>query len=215
MFNSIEERIQRLEMAAEAQRLIGLYSSRLSLKQFDKIPELFALDQPQVRAEMLWGVYENAEGIDRLYNGLYPSLSAKGQGRIEASLQAMEVPIIAPAKDGKTVKAVWVCPGYATIAEPSGQRNGYWSWQKYACDFIMTQRELKIWHLHVYGLFECKYMTNDVVASGSITVTDTIPPEYAPDREPTTKFDLSDTSIYPYAPAIPKPYTVFDQDYAY
>lgn len=215
MFDSMEERVSRLEMAAEAQRLIGLYSSYMTLKEFQKIPELFAMDAQQTYAEMLWGVYDGADGVRRLYEGLFPALEASGEKQVVEALQAMEVPIITAAQDGKTAKAVWVCPGYATVMGKDGVKTGYWSWQKCACDFLRTDAGVKIWHLHIYGLFECAYGTSDVLPSGTVAYGSSIPAAFAPDRPPTTRFDLSDDSIYPYTPAIPKPYTVFDQDYAY
>lgn len=215
MFDSMEERVSRLEMAAEAQRLIGLYSSYVTLKEFQKIPALFALDAQQTYAEMLWGVYDGADGIRRLYEGLFPALESTGENQVIEALQAMEVPVITPARDGKTAKAIWVCPGYATIMGKDGVQTGYWSWQKCACDFLQTEQGTKIWHLHIYGLFECAYGTSNVLPSGTVGYGSDIPAAYTPDRAPTTHFHLSDHSIYPYTPAVPKPYTVFDQDYAY
>jgi hypothetical protein len=215
MFDSMEERVSRLEMVAEAKRLMGLYSYYMTQKQFQKIPALFAQQTQQTYAEMLWGVYEGKAGLDRLYCGLFPALEDSGEYQVIASLQALEVPIITAARDGKTAKGVWVSPGYATVSEENGRQTGYWSWQKYGCDFLRVGQELKIWHLHVYGLFENAYGTTEVLPSGTVAYGRNIPPEFSPDRPPTTRFDLSDVSIYPYAPAVPKPYTVFDQDYAY
>ncbi len=80
--------------------------------------------------------------------------------------------------------------------------------QKCGCDCIVTDRGLKIWHPHIYGLFETAYGSDDLFESG-ITGQDpgTLPP--------TMSFHLSPDSIYPYAPENPKPYTVFDMDRAY
>ena len=214
MFDSMEDRVRRLELYTEAQRLIGLYSSYMSLKEFDRIPALFALGSENLRAEMLWGVYDGDAGIQRLYNGLFPALAA-AEGPASEELQGMEVPIIQVAKDCLTVKGVWVCPGYLTVTGADGKNRAYWSWQKCACDFLVVGGELKIWHLHIYGLFESLYGTTDVQSSGSVKYAGTIPDAFAPDRPPTTRFDLSTESIYPYAPAVPRAYTVFDQDFAY
>jgi len=213
MFDSTEERVRRVELYLEAQRIMGLYANYLSTGEFGKIPELFALDVPTVRAEMLWGVYRDAEGIRRLYEGYFPALAGKEAPGTE-HLQALEVPIIKVAKDCKTVKGVWVCPGYIT-AEKDGKFSGYWSWQKCACDFIVTEQGLKIWHFHVYGLFESLYGTTAVMPSGTVRFAGEISAEFAPDGPPTTTFPLSRESIYPYEPAVPAAYTVFDLDYAY
>lgn len=214
MFDSIEERVRRVELYLEAQRIIGLYADYMSEGRFAEIPGLFALDTPTLRAEMLWGVYQGTEGIHRLYGGLFPALR-KQETQGTEQLQAMEVPIIKVAKDQKTVKAVWVCPGYITAPDAAGVLQSYWSWQKCACDFIATDQGLKIWHLHIYGLFECLYGTSQVLPSGTIRFSGAIPEEFSPDAPSTTTFPLSRDSIYPYAPAVPPAYTVFDQDYAY
>ncbi len=214
MFDSLEERVRRVELYLEAQRIIGLYANYMDAGQFEKIPDLFAMDIPTLRCEMLWGVYQGSEGINRLYNGYFPYLRAKGSAG-DKNLQAMEVPIIKVAKDCKTVKGVWVCPGYITTTDENGETRGYWSWQKCACDFIVTEQGLKMWHFHVYGLFESLYGTTDVLPSGTVLFNRDIPREYAPDAPPTTAFDLSKDSVYPYAPAVPDAYTVFDQDYSY
>lgn len=214
MFDSMEERVRRVELYLEAQRIIGLYANYLAESCFEKIPDLFALGTPTLRAEMLWGVYQSEAGIRRLYEGFLPALKEKEAPGSE-HLQAMEVPIIKVAKDQKTVKAVWVCPGYITAADEAGKLQSYWSWQKCACDFIVTDAGLKIWHFHVYGLFECLYGTSEVLPSGTVRFSGKIPTEFAPDSPPTTVFPLSRDSIYPYEPAVPSTYTVFDQDYAY
>lgn len=213
MFDSTEERVRRVELYLEAQRIIGLYANYMAAGEFDKITDLFALDMPTLRAEMLWGVYEGREGIKRLYGGYFPS-TCEGKDPQEERLQAMEVPIIKVAKDCRTVKGIWVCPGYITTVDGDGKK-GYWSWQKCACDFIVTEQGLKIWHFHVYGLFESLYGTTETLPSGTIRYSKEIPEKFAPDAPPTTRFDLSRESIYPYEPAVPAAYTVFDSDYAY
>ena len=214
MTNELEKRVERLELAAEAQRLIGLYANYMEQKEYGKIVDLFALGMPNLCAEMLWGCYDGDEGIRRLYLDLMPALTQENSGAVAAWAQTMEVPVIQPAKDRQTVKAVWVSPGYTAVWENGGV-TGYWSWQKYACDFIRTDNGLKIWHLHVYGLFEGLYDTADVQSSGKMFEGNAAIREFPPDRGPTTEFILSEDSIYPYTPAIPKPYYVFDQDDRY
>lgn len=211
--NSFEVRITRLELLAEAQRLMGLYSNFMAEKRFEQIPKLFALDVPTVRAEMLWGVYDGKESIHRLYTKLFPDTVDGAPGRIAERVQSLEVPIITAARDALTAKGVWVGPGYMNLVDDGGNRKGYWSWQKYAADFIRTDQGLKIWHLHVYGLFESEYGSGEICASGTYGCH--IPEYCQPDRAPTTSFQVSPDSVYPYEPAVPKPYSVFDPDYSY
>ena len=206
-------RITRLELIAGAQRLMGLYSNFMAAKQYGRIPALFALETPTVRAEMLWGVYEREESIRKLYTDLFPHLTENVPGRIASQVQSLEVPIITAAKDCQTAKGVWVSPGFMNIRNPDGTETGCWSWQKYAADFIRTEQGLKIWHLHVYGLFESEYGSEDIHPAGTFGMD--IPPALTPDRAPTTPFRLSADSVYPYEPAVPKPYSVYDPDYGY
>lgn len=217
MKDTLQDRVFRLEAINEAQRIIGLYSNYMTMGRYSQARELFASGMDDVRAEMLWGVYDGKDSLDRLYNGLFPKLDAlKGQDHVELCVQSMEVPVITPAQDCKTVKAVWVSPGFMNIVNSDGKLTAYWSWQKYACDFIFENGAWKIWHLHVYGMFESKYGDNMVWPSGTFGYTgNQLPEDLAPDHCPTTSFSLSPTSTNPYAPAVPKPYTVFDGDLAY
>lgn len=215
MRKTLEDRIFKLEAVNEVQRLIGLYSSYMTLKSYDSVAGLFAQDYPDVHAEMLWGRYLGKEGVDRLYRGYYEHLGEIGEETaLLDSVQSMEVPVITVAEDLKTAKGVWVSPGYILLKDDCGKQAAYWSWQKYGCDFIYTQSGWRIWHLRVYGLFEAEYGTPTVFPSGTFG-TDSAMAEFAPDEPPTSSFNLSPKSINPYAPAIPKPYFAFDGDYSY
>ena len=215
MNNSMEDRVLRLEAAAQIQYLVGRYSNLLTLERFSEIPALFALDYPDTRAEMLWGVYRGGDGVRRLYGEVLPQ-TAGAQSGLDAVVHALETPVITVARDGRTGKGVWVSPGYLIRTEPGGEKKGYWSWQKYGADFIFLEGRWYIWHLHVYGLFEAEYATGAIRPSGTYGCAMGVPEKtLAADGAPTTVFDLSPDSVYPYAPAVPTAYTVFDGDKAY
>ena len=203
---SDEARVTRLELAAEAQRLMGVYAEYLSSGRFDEIPGLFALETPTVRAELLSGVYAGPEEIRNAYAALLPA-----GGTILEGVQSLETPVIRAAGDCQTVKGVWVSPGYRTIRLGDGTPAGVFAWRKYAADFVVTRDGLRIWHLHEYGLFDSVWGSGEIRTAGVLEGTLTLPAG----TPPTTPFSLSEDSVYPYEPAVPRQYGVYDPDYGY
>ena len=203
---SDEARVTRLELAAEAQRLMGVYAEYLWSGRFDEIPGLFALETPTVRAELLSGVYAGPEEIRNAYAALLPA-----GGTILEGVQSLETPVIRAAGDCQTVKGVWVSPGYRTIRLGDGTTAGVFAWRKYAADFIVTRDGLRIWHLHEYGLFDSVWGSGEIRTAGVLDGTLTLPAG----TPPTTPFSLSEDSVYPYEPAVPRQYGVYDPDYGY
>lgn len=207
---SAEARVLRLELIAEAQRLMGEFNTRVNMDQLAQIPELFALNAPTVRVETIHGVYNGCNSIRRLYNSS-PALPSDHISIQPDQIQSLETPIITAAGDCQTVRGVWVSPGFLNVTGDNGSKTGCWSWRKYAADFIVDNGKLKIWHLHEYGLFESQYGSEAICSSGTFSRHHAI----APDHTPTTSFQLSEDSVYPYSPAVPRQYHVFDPDYSY
>ncbi len=207
---SPDARVLRLELTAEAQRLMGEFTARINTGRLAQIPELFAANTPTVRVETIQGVYDGYSSIKRLYDSL-PGMPAGHTGFPPDRIQSLETPIIRAAGDCQTARGVWVSPGFLNVTDSSGSKKGCWSWRKYAADFIMENDTLKIWHLHEYGLFESQYGSEAICASGTFSQQHAADP----DRAPTTPFHLSEDSVYPYTPAVPGQYRVFDPDLSY
>lgn len=74
--------------------------------------------------EALVKVYPEVEGMDR-------------RGLIEHSIHMLASPLMEIAADGQSMKCIWYTPGaiFSTI-NPSGKKEGLWTWERYAADFI-------------------------------------------------------------------------------
>lgn len=188
MNSTYEARIFKLKTNAELQRIMGAYSSHLSGGCFDKIIEMFSCEHEDVRAEMLWGIYDGYEGICRLYNGLYRHEMTSDGKELRAGVLAvhsMNTPVIAIADNCLTARGLWTSPGLMTVSKSDTQKSlqSYWTWQKYGCDFIYENETWKIWHLHVFELFTARYEKS--WADGSVIYPLTEAAErFAPDRPP-------------------------------
>jgi hypothetical protein len=207
---SLDARVFWLSANAELQRIMAAYSNYLSGGQFTKIVQMFSNEQDDVRAEMLWGIYDGYESIQRLYCGLYRQVLCGGKEEKllpgVLAVHGVNTPLIAVARDGATAKGLWVSPGLCTLRSPEG-RNGlqsYWSWQRIGCDFIYENERWKIWHLHHFTLFTTPYeqsWTEEV----PLPVMQGLPKALGPDR-PTNREAI---------PQPPMPYDTFCAEEAY
>ena len=205
-------RISRLEAVHQVQNVMGRYSFLHSANMHRESMELFALDLPDVRAEMMWGVYEGRDGLERLYPGYHAWVDGDAKGKMH--MHTLTTPIIEVADDAKTAKAVWLSPGHETMAFVTESNEAMWAWCKYGADFILVDGEWKIWHLHVYGLFMSPYNTSWVDApapEGGPPLDD----RFLPDRPPTTFWMYSPDVVYANEPAPPEPYATFDPGQAF
>lgn len=215
MAETLEElslRIARLEAVHQVQNVMGRYSFLHSANMHQESVELFALELPDVRAEMMWGVYEGKESLLRLYPGYHHWVDGDAKGKMH--MHTLTTPIIEVAADAKTAKAVWISPGHETMAFVAESNEAMWAWCKYGADFIKIDGVWKIWHLHVYGLFMSPYNTSWVDApapEGEPPMLD----EYRPDRPPTTNWMYAPDLVYPNEPAPPTPFAVFDPETAF
>jgi hypothetical protein len=221
--DSLAARLERAEAINAAQNLMGKYSYYHTASKHKECLDLFAMKTPDVRVEMVWGVYKGAESIKRLYPGFHAWADDDGIGRM--FLHTMTTQVIEVAKDGKTAKGVWVSPGVETMPKDRKMTTDTkidtrWSWIKYAADFIKEDGEWKIWHLHVYGLFsappgkdwqDVPFDYDKIVKYGQ-----TLPVEFRPDAPPTTRLWKYQRTVRPeLVPAPPLPYTTFDPATAY
>jgi len=210
--DKLYETALKLEARAEVENLMGRYAFMLTAGMYDEICGLFTQNQPDVRAEMNWGVYEGYSGILRCYAN-YHKNEICGPGVM--AVHALTTPVIEVAGDHKTAKAVWVSPGNITGGMFSHDKvlRAYWAWMRYGCDFIYED-VWKIWHLHVYGLFMSQFDKSWTEQGDAHEMPD-FPPEYAPDRPPTYSWAYSANGCTENVPAPPKPYMTFDRNDEY
>lgn len=210
--DDLARRIARMEAVHEVQNVMGRYSFLHSANMHRETMELFALELPDVRAEMMWGVYEGAESIERLYPGYHAWVDGDARGKMH--MHTLTTPIIEVDRDATTAQGVWISPGHETMAFVTESNEAMWAWCKYGADFIRIDGVWKIWHLHVYGLFMSPYNTSWVDAAepeGGPPLDD----RFEPDRPATTHWMYSPDVVYANEPAPPRPYDVFDDDRAF
>lgn len=210
---NLEQRIAKMEAVHEIQNLMGRYSFWHSANMHKECETLFALDTPDVRAEMMWGVYEGAEGIRRCYSGFHVWADGDPTGKMH--MHTLTTPVIEVASDLETARGVWVSPGHETGPDFHNPGSTHpvanWAWCKYGCDFVLENGVWKIWHLHVFGLFMAPYNASWVEAGDDMDPDDLppLPPEYAPDRRWTTHWNYRPDQVYVNEPAPPDRYGTF------
>ncbi|MEE3649781.1 MULTISPECIES: nuclear transport factor 2 family protein [unclassified Brenneria] len=212
-----EQRIERAEAVTAIQNVLGRYVFLHTANKHKEAEQLFALKTPGLRVEMMWGVYEGAESIQRLYSGYHVWADTNKQGEYAKGtlhIHTLTTPIVEVAGDLNTAKAVWMSPGVET-ALMNDELTANWGWMKYGADFIKEDGEWKIWHLHVYSLFfspfESSWVKQRIDAAGEMP----LPKAFQPDRKPTTTWDYRPDRQAVLEPVPPVPYWTFDETTAY
>jgi hypothetical protein len=219
----LQARLDRSEAVTAVSNLMGRYSYLHTASKHTECLDLFAMKTPDVRVEMVWGVYKGPDSIRRLYPGFHAWSDDDGVGRM--FIHTMSTPVIEVARDGKTAKGVWISPGEETMPKDrkvtkDTKFDTRWSWIKYAADFIKEDGEWKIWHLHVYGLFSAPpgkdWQDVPFDPKKVVDYAKTLPKEFQPDAPPTTPLWKYRRDARPeLVPAPPVPYDTFDPKTAY
>lgn len=213
---TLEQRIERLEAVHEIQNVMGRYSYWHTANMHKQCLSLFALKTPGVRAEMMWGVYEGPESLERLYPGYHTWVDGDTKGVMH--MHTLTTPVIEVAADLRTARAVWISPGHETMSFSAGgppTPEAFWAWCKYGCDFVREDGEWKIWHLHVYGIFLAPYGRSWVEQPEDLVEAPPMLDEHRPDRPPTTHWQFMPDRVYVNQPDPPAPYGTFDAATAY
>ncbi|MFT4190636.1 MAG: nuclear transport factor 2 family protein [Comamonas sp.] len=213
-----EQRIDRIEAVTAVTNTLGRYVFLHTANRHADAEKLFALKTPGTRVEMMWGVYEGAQSIKRLYSGYHvwadTNLKTGEYAKGTMHIHTLTTPIVEVAGDLKTAKAVWMSPGVETV-RINDELSANWGWMKYGADFIKEDGEWKIWHLHVYSLFfspfETSWVKQRIDAAGELPM----PKEFYPDRKPTTNWDYRPDRSTVLEPVPPVPYWSFDDATAY
>jgi len=210
----LKKEVRRLRDVNEISNLMCMYEYKMTGGRFEDVVGMFALKQPDVRAEMKWGVYEGAEAIKKLYLIIHKDLMKIGATPGGMPMLPNTSPVIEVAEDGRTAKGLWTCPGidtgnYGQPVRPFAN----WAWAKRGTDFIKEDGKWKIWHYHVYAVFFTRF---DVPwTEGDAHPPAEFPPELRATRPPTCDTGYAIDKIIPYLPEAPEPYTTFEQSKAY
>ncbi|WP_120429727.1 nuclear transport factor 2 family protein [Acinetobacter baylyi] len=211
------QRLERLESYNQVKNVMGSFVYLLNATHFNEIPNLFALDQKDVRSEMAWGVYEGASSIKRLYTKEVAQPEQVNEGKGQLNVYNLTTPVIEVAKDLKTAKGVWIVPSVNTGYYTSDKITANWGYTKYAADFINVNGEWKIWHLHQYGIFMTPYEKSWMQPRVKPKAGEKPPSfiSFNPDHPSTTHWNYSSESKPELVPVPPKPYEQFNPKDAY
>lgn len=136
-------------------------------------------------------------------------------------------PLIEVARDGKTAKGMWYCPGADTQSEADGQMHLCWHYVRYVADFIKEEDDWKLWHLFRGSEFRFEMGHAYIPATGMKPLPDATVYSQNPatagmplGRELKQKYDLP---IHLYSidygwsqyPVVPVPYEHFEETFSY
>jgi hypothetical protein len=160
-------------------------------------------------------VWDGAESVQRLYTDVHNYLEKERTDPRGTMMQhTLTTPVIEVAGDGKTAKGVWISPGHET-QRIGDDLQAYWCWVYYGVDFVKEDGEWKIWHHHVYLIFQTPYEKSWVEASEFPAVAEKLDDRLKPDRPNTYDWRYTTTGLPEYEPAPPDPYETWDESTAY
>ncbi|MBB6082999.1 nuclear transport factor 2 family protein [Castellaniella defragrans] len=151
----IERRIARLESFRDICNLQGRYNHYMQTGQLaEKIPELFALSRPDVKAEMCdSGLWEGAEGVMRLFGHMGAKYSMRGALMVHMLL----TPVVEISEDGQTARGMWNSLGTNTYVKDDGTLDAMWQLGKYDLTFCREEGMWKYLEFRWYVIFRSPY----------------------------------------------------------
>ena len=161
----------------------------------------FALDEPDLWVEYAdEGRFTGREALRALLDAVMGKKRAVGEG---ATL-FLTTPVIEVAGDGESAQGVWWCPIPMTALAEGGKTQAIWAFGSVAVDFLLLKGEWKIWHLHYFRVFKCKYEMGWV---DDLSMINRLNLPAHPLSEPCTYHNpYSPLSIRDGIPAAPRPY---------
>ena len=206
-----EELVVRTADEIAIKNIMGKYTYWLFAREYDRISELFAQKTEGTRAQIAnWGIYRGTQGVRRLFSGVMKYIDG-GVGCFYCD--PITTPCIEVAGDGKTAKGLWIVTGAETTREADGNHQAYWSWARYAVDFVKEDGSWRIWHFNLIGLFRTRFGVTWVGAPENWRPE--LPDELKPDDESGYTWyyrtDVKTENI----PAPPDPYWTFDETFSY
>jgi len=206
----LEHEVHRLQAFVEIQNLMSKYEYFHASENHQETADMFTKNCPDVRAEMQWGVYEGNESIQRMYVDYHTDC---GQPIMPGKFGMLPVvnPLIEVAKDCQTAKGMWISIGFVHMPgrSPEDKPETRRAWCKYGIDFKKEDGVWKFWHVQVYDIMFVSWRADSLVEHKPQNRQ--LPPEIAPDRPPTYRWNFSPTSVVENVPPPPEPYDTFDE----
>jgi hypothetical protein len=152
---STKARIQRIEDYLEISNLQGRYNHYLQTGQLrEKTPELFALDHPDVKAEMAdSGLWEGRDGVLQLFQRLGGKYSIEGS----LMLHMLMTPVIEVDEDGARARGMWNSLGANTVIGDDGELQAIWQAGKYDIVFCRVDGRWRYLDFRWYVIFRTPY----------------------------------------------------------
>jgi len=218
----LKDEITQLELEAERIEAVTACANLANKYQFyhctrsggTEEAHLFALKSPGACVEMVWGIYDEPEGVIRWKVG-------EGYGKAPGPIifvgmgHGMTTPIIEVAEDAQTARGLWIM---------IGSEGSNWAAGQFAMDFIKEDGEWKIWKYNTVGLI-CSpfekgwHVQNDFPGPGAdIKLPEGVePPKMEmgePDRPPSYRWMWGPNEIFQNIPPVPLPYKTWDDSLA-
>jgi len=213
----LKKEMARLKLEAERTLAVTACANLMNKYQFYHMrnmrteeTHLFALKTPRGAVEMLWGVYDEPEGILR-----WKRMEGYGKPRAAGPfpMHGMTTPIIEVAKDGQTARGLWLMFGAETAPFGGKEYKVYWAAGQFAMDFIKEDSEWKIWRYNTTGLifspFEKGWHKENKAPIGT-----NVPDQFKPDRPPTYPYMWDADTYIENIPPVPLPYETWDDSMA-
>lgn len=202
---------ERLKAARICENLAGTVSYLYAANRMQELAELFAGTE-QDRILMPYGIYRGKDAAKRCFVVDMVDLDDPDPARTEQLKGRMMIsdfctPIVEVAGDGKTAKGLWISPGLEAHRTADGSQ-GWWTWCKFAADFLLTEDGWKIWHLGKYLYFSTEYGKSWAKSPKHIFA----PAQISADEPAGEMYYYTPDAVYPdEEPAIPVPYDTWTE----
>jgi len=224
---SVDVRTEQVIAAREVENVINRYEVLLAQGYVSRAYDLFAVNEPDVQADVGFGLYYGKKGIEALFLRIHGELvgDVDSGGTKPGAFYCIEntTGVVEVAEDLETAKGLWFGAGYSTPGDPENGYRAYYGMARRAVDFIKVDGEWKIWHYMVYGMVYAPVGTSYTDASvveANINKTFPFTGELAPlIRSPSApgigqqyawRPDKAMTGVLP-----PEPYKTFSETFSY
>jgi len=216
---AVNLRLERLKAADECENLMDKYQYYHMRGMRTEETHLFALKTPGSCVEMLWGIYDEPEGVLRWKR-------SEGYGKPQQAggfpLHCMTTPIIEVAKDGETARGLWLMLGAESGKMPGDKEaKANWACGRFAMDFIKEDGEWKIWKYNTTGVllapFEKGWMNDNMKREDldrMIKGAAEDKGDRRPDRPPSYPWMANAGEHQEDIPPVPYPYETWDDSLA-
>ena len=194
------KKAERVSAYREVRNLMAEAADALNCRSVERIRACLVQD------ESMWiefadeGRFNGPEAVDELLAYLFSDPPGSA-ARLDLMLTT---PIVEIAGDGKTAQGVWWCPVPMTIRREDGKEQAVWAWGTIAADFLRCGAEWKIWHLHYFRVFKCRYADGWV---DDLSMINRLNLPALPHSQPLSYHNpYSPLSVRDGIPAAPRPY---------